>query len=259
MSRGWPTQLRSQVGYDLLGFRRNPAATFFTVILPLIFLLLFTSIFGNETLDSRNGVRAANFYVPGILALALISATLVNLAMTTVTKREDGLLKRVRGTPLRPWVFVLAQAVASMVIATVMTVLVVVIGRLLFGVVLQARGLPALAITLLVATVSFSALGLALTTIIPSIEAAPAITNATVLPLYFISDVFIVTDSTPELISFLGNLFPVKHLTQSLFPSFDPFLQATPMPWGHWAVIAAWGAFGAVITVKRFRWTPWDG
>ena len=93
----WARQLRSQVGYDLLAFRRNPAATFFTVVLPLIFLLLFTSIFGNEVLEGRDGLRAATFYVPGILALAIISATMVNLAMTTVTRREDGALKRACG------------------------------------------------------------------------------------------------------------------------------------------------------------------
>ncbi len=254
---GWPRQLRSQVGYDLLAFRRNPAATFFTVVLPLIFLLLFTSIFGNETIDSRGDVRAATFYVPGILALALISATLVNLAMTTVTRREDGVLKRVRGTPLRPWVFVLAQALASVVIATLMTALVVAIGRLVFGVSVQPAGVPALVISLVVGSASFCAMGLALTSIIPSVEAAPAITNAAVLPLYFVSDVFVVTDSTPRIITFIGDVFPVKHLTRALYESFDPFVVGTPMPWRHWAVIAAWGLFGLVVASRRFRWTPW--
>ena len=103
----WLTQLRYQVKFDLTMFRRDPASTFFTVIFPLIFLFLFTSIFGNE--ETAGGVRLATFYVPGILALSIVSATMVNEAITMVSRRERGMLKRVRGTPLRPWVFVLSQ------------------------------------------------------------------------------------------------------------------------------------------------------
>ncbi len=254
----WTSQLRSQVKFDLLIFRRNPAATFFTVIFPLILLVLMTSIFGNQVIESRNDIRVANFYVPGILGLALISATLVNLAMNTTNRREEGILKRVRGTPMRPWVFVTGQVLASIVIALVMTLLVIVIGRVFFDVSLQTRGIPALVISLVVGTASFCALGLALTTIIPSINAASAITNAVVLPLYFVSDVFVISDGTPRFISFIGDLFPIKHLVGALFESFDPFTVGTPMPWGHWAVVAAWGAFGVLVTATKFRWTPWD-
>ena len=250
----WLPQLRSQAGFDLLTFRRNPAATFFTVVLPLIFLFLFTSIFGNEEID---GVRVANFYVPGILALSIISATMVNIAITTVTRRETGVLKRVRGTPLRPWVFVGSQVLASVVIATVMTVLVVLVGWLVFDVQVQASGMPSLIISLLLGTAAFCSLGLALTSIIPSENAAPAVTNAVALPLYFVSDIFIITDDTPTVIATIGNLFPIKHLGQALTESFNPFIEGTPMPWGHWAVIAGWGLFGLAATVAGFRWTPW--
>jgi len=252
------SQLKSQVKFDLLAFRRTPAATFFTVILPLIFLLLFTTVFGNETLSSRNNVRAANFYVPGILALSLISATMVNLAITTTTRREQGILKRVRGTPLRPWVFVGGQVAASVAIASVMAVLVCAIGWLLFDVQLRAAGVPSLIISLILGAGAFCALGLALTTVIPSVSAAPAVTNAIVLPLYFVSDVFLVTDGTPRVIEIIGDLFPVKHLGGAFFESFDPFATGMPLPIGHWAVVVAWGALGALVTAKRFRWTAWD-
>lgn len=251
------TQLRSQVGYDLLAFRRNPAATFFTVVLPLIFLLLFTSIFGNEVLEGREGLRAATFCVPGILALAIVSATTVNLAMTTVTRREDGALKRVRGTPLPPWIFVFALATASLVITAVMTATMIAIGRVLFDVTLPLAGVPGLLITVLVAAVAFSAMGLALSVIIPSVEAAPAITNAVVLPVYFVSDVFIVTDSTPRLLRVAGDVFPVRYLTQALVRSFDPTTAGSPLPWDHWGVIVGWGVLGVVVVARRFRWSPW--
>ena len=172
-------RFRRQVQFDLLIFRRNPASTFFTVILPLIFLVIFTSIFGNETL--ANGAKVATLYVPGILALAIISATTVNLAITMTARRERGILKRVRGTPMPPWVFVGSQAVAGFVLSVLMTVLITVVGRLLFGVTLNGSGIPSLIITVLVGAMSFAVMGLALTAIIPSEEAAPAVTNALML------------------------------------------------------------------------------
>ncbi len=247
-------RLRRQVGFDLLIFRRNPAATFFTVILPLIFLVIFTSIFGNETMS--NGAKVATLYVPGILALAIISATAVNVAISMTTRRERGVLKRVRGTPIPPWIFVAAQAIAGFAISALMTVIIVVVGRILFGVSLNASGIPSLVITLLIGASSFAMIGLAMTVIIPSEDAAPAVTNAIMLPLYFISDVFISGDQVPSWVQTVGNLFPVRHLAHSLQESFDPFAEGTPMPWNHWLVIAAWGAFAAAVTLSKFRWTP---
>ncbi len=224
------------------------------MILPLIFLVIFTSIFGNETLS--NGAKVATLYVPGILALAIISATAVNLAITMTTRRERGVLKRVRGTPIPPWVFVAAQAIAGFAISAVMTVVIIVVGRILFGVSLNASGIPSLIISVLVGAASFAMIGLALTTIIPSEDAAPAVTNAVMLPLYFISDVFISGDQVPQWVQTIGNIFPVRHLSHALQESFDPFAEGTPLPWNHWLVIAAWGGFAAVVTLTRFRWTP---
>ncbi|MGI9608304.1 MAG: ABC transporter permease [Acidimicrobiales bacterium] len=248
------SRLRHQVEFDLLIFRRNPAATFFTAVLPLIFLLIFTSIFGNETLS--DGVRAATFYVPGILALAIVSATTVNLAITMTTRRERGMLKRVRGTPIPSWVFIGSQAIAGFVISAVMTVLIVVIGRLAFDVTLNTSGIPSLLITVIVGATSFSAIGLALTSIIPSEDAAPAVTNAIFLPLYFVSDVFIVSEDAPDFIRRIGDLFPVKHMSVAMQDSFNPFIEGTPWPWKNWLVIAAWGIVCGVIALRTFRWVP---
>lgn len=253
----WLAQLRSQAKFDLLAFRRNPAATFFTMVLPLIFLVLFTSIFGNEILDDSTGLRVANAYVPGILALSIVSSTMINIAISMVTKREMGQLKRVRGTPLRPWVFVASQIAASVVIMAVMFVLVIVIGRLLFDVRLQFSALPTLLITLLIGAAAFCSLGLALTAFIPSVDAAPAITNAIALPLYFVSDIFLPPGQAPGWVETVGNLFPIKHLNSALFTAFDPFDDSIPVPWDHWAVMAGWGLVGGILASRKFRWSPW--
>ncbi len=255
----WSTQLLRQAKFDLLMFRRNPAATFFTVILPLIFLVLFISLFGNEEVAGR---KVATYYVPGILALSIISATAVNVAITMTTRRERGVLKRVRGTPLRPWVFAASQGVAGIVISLMMSVVVIAVGRLAFGVSIQAVGLLPLIISILVGAIAFSPIGLALTAIIPSEDASPAVTNAIFLPLYFISDVFIPPRTNDQGVieeSFfqqIGNFFPVKHLNLALSESFDPFATSTPWPWDHWLIVLAWGAFGLLIALKYFRWTP---
>ena len=248
-------QLRSETRFNLLGFRRSPAATFFTVILPLIFLVIFTSIFGNDVV-SETGARVATLYVPGILALALVSATFMNAAIVIVIKRESGILKALRATPLPPSVYLGGQLAASFVLTAVMTVLVVGIGWAAYGVSVQANALASLFVTLVLGALSFSALGLAVACICPSEQSAPAITNMFVLPLYFISGVFIPAGSTPAWMSALGSVFPIKHLAQALGRTFDPFVEGVPFPIGHWAVMAAWGLAAAMFTVRAFRWTP---
>jgi len=247
-------RLRHQVGYDLLIFRRNPAAAFFTVVLPIIFLIIFTSIFGNNTLP--NGAKVATLYVPGILTLSIVSATAVNLAITMTTRRERGVLKRVRGTPISPWTFILSQAVSGFVISVIMTVLIIVIGRVLYDVELQFDQLPILLISVLLGAIAFSAVGLALTVIIPSEDAAPAVTNAIMLPLYFISGVFVPDTEVPEWVGTVGRIFPVSRLNLSLQGSFDPISADIPIPWEHWLVLAAWGIVCGAIGLRFFRWTP---
>ena len=248
-------QLRSEVSFNLLGFRRSPAATFFTVVLPLIFLVIFTSIFGNEIMGST-GARVATVYVPGILALAVVSANFMNAAIITVIKRENGILKAMRATPLPPRVYVAGQIGVSLVLTAVMTVLVVGIGRLAYGVEIQVAALPSLFITLVLGAAAFSALGLAVTCICPSEQAAPALTNMCVLPLYFISDVFIPAGNTPDWMTAIADVFPIKHLAVALGRTFDPFVEGVPMPGWRWLVMAAWGTAGALAAARWFRWTP---
>jgi len=156
-----------QLRYDLKAFVRNPAAMFFTAVLPVIFLVVFVAIFGNQT-DELRGIKLSTYYVPGILALAVISATFVNLAISMTTLREDGVLKRMRGTPLPSWVVLAARVVQSFVLSTVLVILLATIGRLVYGVSLPTRTLPAFIVTLFVGAAAFSCLGLAMLGFIPS-------------------------------------------------------------------------------------------
>ena len=252
-----PGLLLHQYRYDQKQFWREPAGVFFTVALPIIFLFLFVSIFGNDTLPiNGHEISSSTYYVPGILALAVVSATIVNLAITFTILRERGLLKRVRSTPLPPWIYLGGRVVTATVVVALLTVAVLAIGRVVYDVELQFNALPGLVLTRVVGTAACCALGFALTAAIPSENAAPAVTNAIVLPLYFFSGIFIPDDSLPSGMKFIGSLFPVRHLFQALLTAFDPATTGLGLAWGHLAVLAAWGVAGGLIAVKTFRWTP---
>src|SRR5258708_28900444 len=105
-----------QFRYDQRVFWRNPASVFFTVMFPIIFLLLFAGLFGNTEIDAL-GVKTSTYYVPGIITLAVVSATLVSLAMNLVVNREAGRLKRLRGTPLPTWAFISGRVGNSIVVS----------------------------------------------------------------------------------------------------------------------------------------------
>lgn len=243
-----------QARYDLKTFWRNPAAVFFTAGMPVIFLTVLVSVFGDERLDS--GVRMSTYYVPGILALAVVSGTFVNLAMSLTTLREDGVLKRLRGTPLPPGVFIAGHVVSSLVLTATITVALLAVGRVAFGVSLPGRTLPGFLTALVLGAASFACLGIAVTALIPSSNAASPITNAIVIPLYFISGVFFASESIPPLMSRIADVFPVKHLAEALFTAFDPATHGLGLALGDLAVVAAWGAAGAVVAARTFRWTP---
>jgi ABC-2 type transport system permease protein len=248
----------SSAKYALVSFRRNPAATFFTIIFPVLFLVIFGLVFGSgEMGPAGQRVKVSTFIVPGILALSIVSATFVNLAMNQVIRREAGQLKRLRGTPLSPLGHIVGQILAALVIVVFMTVLVTVIGRLFFGVEFNLSSIGVFSLSVALGAIAFSALGLAITAIIPNDDAAPAITNATVFPLYFISDVFFFSGGDSSgFIDALGDFFPIKPLAESLQDSYNPFIESVSIPWGKWAVIAAWGMFGIALAARFFKWTP---
>jgi ABC-2 type transport system permease protein len=255
-----PALLWHQYRYDQKQFWREPATVFFTVVLPLIFLFIFVSIFGNDT-NQINGhaIKGSTYYVPGILALAMVSATIVNLAITFTILREKGLLKRVRSTPLPPWVYLAGRVLTAIVVTVLLVVAVTLLGRLVYGVTLPSHTLPGLVLTVLIGTAACCALGFALTAAIPSEAAAPAITNAVILPLYFFSGIFIPNDQLPRGMRLIGDVFPVKHLFQALLTAFDPTTRGSGIAFGHLGVLAAWGAVGGIVAVRTFRWTPTSG
>jgi ABC-2 type transport system permease protein len=249
-------QALRQVAYENRAFWRNPAAAFFTVILPLTFLVLFNAIFAGESVDIAGGaVDISVFYVPGIAALCVISACYTNIGMMVTIARDLGVLKRVRGTPLTPWAYIFGRVVHAMFIGALLVAIVIVAGAVLYGVDVPDT-LPALFITVLIGGAAFCALGLALTAAIPNSDAAPAITNGTILPLLFISDVFIPLQDPPDWLDTLGNIFPVKPFAHAIQASFNPHHTGSALEWDNLAVVGAWGILGLVLALRYFSWEP---
>lgn len=245
-----------QFRYDQKAFWRNPASVFFTVLLPLIFLFIFATIFGNDEIEELGGVKTTTYYVPAILTLAVISATMVSPAISITGDRESGVLKRVRGTPLPSWVFIVGRVGNALVISLLMLVVVTLLGRIVYGVSIPGETLPAVLVTLVVGAAAFACLGFALTVIIPSEQAAPAVTNAIALPLYFISGIFIPESEIPDGVLHVADLFPFRHFFEAFFNAFDPNTTGIGFEWGNLAIVAAWGLAGLVIAALFFKWTP---
>ena len=247
-----------QLRYERLAFVRNPAAAFFTFFFPLIFLVVFNVIFGNETIQIEGGeTSTSTFYVPAIAAFSVINACYTGLAMSISFARDQGQLKRVAGTPLPKGAYLGAKVLFMTIIAIVLVAVVAAFGAVFYSVDLPSGTLPAFLVTLAVGAAAFAMLGLATTAFIPNAEAAPAVVNALILPLLFISDVFIpLRDNSPAWLGLAGDLFPVKHLSLALQTAFNPFEDGSGFRLGHLAVMAGWGVAGGVVALWRFRWEP---
>lgn len=253
-----PALIFHQFRFEQKVFWRSPPAVFFTVMFPVIFLILFSSLFGDGEIEELD-MTASNYYVPGIITLAVVSATLVNVAMRIVEMRESGRLKRLRGTPLPTWAYIGGRIGNAFVVSIVMVVIVTAIGHFLYDVPIPTETIPEMLLMLIVGTFSFCSLGLALSCAIPSEEAAPPITNFTVLPLYFLSGVFVPETELPEGVLNVANHFPIRHFFNSLLVGFDPNTTGAALQWGDLAIVAGWGIAGVLITLKFFRWAPKRG
>ena len=137
-----------------------------------------------------------------------------------------------------------------------MTVIVTLIGRVVYDVEVPTTTIPALVVTLVVGAFSFSCLGFALTAIIPNEDAAPAITNVAVLPLYFLSGVFIPDTEIPDGVLDVASVFPIRNFFEAIFTAFDPATTGAGFEWGHLGIVALWGVGGLLLAMRFFRWAP---
>ncbi|MEX2275270.1 MAG: ABC transporter permease [Actinomycetota bacterium] len=244
-----------QAVYTNKAFWRNPASAFFTFAFPLMFLVIFTTLFGNSDTPTAAGtIKTSTFYIPGMATFAVISACYTNIAISVAYARDEGILKRTRGTPMPGWSYLLGRVLHAMVIAVVLVVIVGAFGKFIYDAQLPT-GTPLVQflIALVVGSGAFAALGLALTCVIPNADASPAIVNASILPLLFLSDVFIPLGRDPAAwVNAIGVIFPVRHFANAMQAAF----LGAPFSWSDVLVVALWGIGGLLVAARYFRWEP---
>lgn len=250
------TLLGRQIGFDQRAFWRNRSQAFFSIAFPLVFLIVFNAINGSHRIDERGGITYATWFVPGILVYGLIMATFANLATSLTVARDSGVLKRIQGTPLPRWIFMAGRIGSTLIAAVVLTGVTLAFGVFVYGVHIRVETLPGLLVSLVVGSICLTALGLAITTVIPNAEAAAAIVNLIALPITFISGIWFVLDGAPGWLDTIASVFPVRPLVHSLQHAFHPATTGSGLVPGDLAVLGAWTVVGIVVTLRWFRWEP---
>lgn len=246
-----------QVKFENKSFWRNPASAFFTFAFPLMFLFIFSTVFGGGRIAIfGQKVSVSYFYVPSIAAFSVITACFTNIAMSISFARDQGVLKRKLGTPMPASAYLLGRMLHATGIEVLLVAIVVLAGKLFSGVDVPTATMPAFVLALIVGAISFSALGLAVTALVPNAHAAPAVVNAMILPLLFISDIFFGPNASPQWLRTFANLFPIRHYLQAMLHAFNPFEISSGFAWKNLAVVAAWGAAGILLAIRYFDWEP---
>lgn len=255
-----------QVRYQLMIFLRTPRALFFILFFPMFFLVLFNALNSGVIIPARGGIRFSQMFTPAIAVFAVISATYTNVAIGVSMARDQGVLKRFRGTPLPPWIYMAGRVGSSVAIAVLSVIVMFGLSVALFHFRVFPQTLPAVLVTLLLGASAFCALGLAVTSLISSADSAPAVVNATLLPITFISGIFFPIEGAPSWLRSVASVLPIEPFARSMQAAFQPCvagLRATigcargagfqPKPL---LTLAIWGLVGIRLALRTFRWEP---
>lgn len=235
-------------------FWRNREAAFFSFLFPVILLVLLGSVYGDEPIE---GVRAATYLLVGLLGYGVAATAFASLAITLVIRRETGLLKRVRGTPLSP-----ATYLAAVIASTVIVIALQVVAQLLIGRYVLDADWPSAALSfaaaILFGAAAFAALGVAITVFVRSAEGSSAVVNAIYLPMAFISGAFFSTREMPAFLEAISEVLPLTYLLRVIRATFIEG-EGLSGSLGPLLAVGLWGAAGLAIAVQRFRWEPREG
>ena len=226
-------------------FWRNPSAAFFGVLLPLGLLAIFGAVFAGRDED-------LDVIVPGIAGMSVMTTTFIALAFNMTFLREEGVLKRVRGTPLPGGAYLSGIVLSAVTNTIVQIAIITVAGKTLFGLGWPKDWLE-LAVFVFAGVVCFASLGVALSHAIPNFESAPAYTNAIFLPVVFISGVFFDPDNAPKAIQEVAQVLPLVHVIEGLSGAMvtgDSLADNA----GALAVVCLWAAVGVVLAIRGFSW-----
>jgi ABC-2 type transport system permease protein len=230
---------------------RSRELAFFTFLLPIVIFVLLGSVYGNDTIDH---IKGSWYLLAGMLGYGVVATTFAGLSIVLVIRREDGILKRLRATPLPAWAYIGAVLGSTLLVFAIEAVALVLIGRAAFSVPVPHR-LFSLVLVLLLSGLAFTALGLALTALVRSAEGSSAVVNAIYLPMLFISGSFFSTHSSPRFLRAIADVLPLTYVIRLARDVMWRGAEIWSRP-GWVAVIAAWGAIGVAGAIRGFRWEP---
>jgi ABC-2 type transport system permease protein len=243
-----------QVRYEQLAFWLNRLGAIFTVGFSVIFLVMLGATTGNSRISYLGNIRLIQYYVPGFVAYGVMAACFTMLAIGIVVRRETGMLKRLRLSPLPAWALLGAIFLSTMIVALVQVVILLLIGRFAYAVHFP-QSMPAFLIALLVGIFSFTALGVAMSTVIPNQEAAGPLTSTVFFVLLFLSGLWFPLQANSGLAKF-SSVFPVRHILVAVLASFNKVPGQSPWAWHDLLIVAIWGVAAALIGIRRFQWSP---
>ncbi len=243
-----------QLYFEQLNFWLNPLAAVFTLGFSVVFLVLLGSSAGNSTSSTLGGVRVIQYYVPGFLAYGVMSTCFNSLATSLVVRREMGLLKRLRLSPLPTSAMLAAICANALVISFIQIVVLLLIGRLGYGVHMP-HNVGALVVALAVGAAAFTAIGMAMSTLIPNQEAAGPVVSIVFFVLLFLSGLWYPIKPHSGLAQ-ISSYFPIRHMIVAVFAPFDSRPGVSGWAWGDVGALAIWGVVAAVVAARRWSWAP---
>ena len=247
---------RHELRCQLRLYWRSRELAFFTFALPLIMFFLLGSVYGNDRIKSEGNVRAADYLLAGMLGYGAIATGFAGLSIMLVIRREQGILKRLRATPLPASTYIVALLCTTLLAFALEAVVMIALGRVFFDT--HVHHLLSLAFALLLGAGAFTALGLALTTLIKSAEGSSAVVNAVYLPVSFLSGAFFSPHSFPSVLRAIANALPLVYVIRLVRDIALRNEQIWNRP-GAVAVVAVWGLAGAIVAARWFRWEPREG
>jgi ABC-2 type transport system permease protein len=247
-----------QVWFEQLSFWLNPLGAFFTLGFSTIFLVLLGAIAGNSKIDSGYGaVKLTQYYLASFGAYAIMAACFTVLASTLVNRREMGLLKRLRLSPVPTWSLLSAIFISTFVVALLQVGILLGVGTLGFGDYLPVHGV-AFVLTIVVAMFAFTGLGIGMSTLVPNADAAgPMISIVFFLVVAFSGLYFPIKPGST--LATISGYFPVRHLITAMLAAFDLPHGANPWAWHDLGVMAIWGVGATFVALRRWQWSPRRG
>jgi len=240
-----------QLRAEQLTFWRSREAAIFVFLFPPLLFVLLASVFGDGVEDGR---RVSSYLVAGLIGYAVANTALGGLAITLVIRRESGLLKRLRSTPLPGSLYLTTVLLSNLLIVVLQSLAVIALGLLLFDADVPQQTLQ-FVVSLVIGAACFAGLGLAAAALIRSADAVAAVVNVIVLPMSFLSGAFGTTDNLPPVLELVADVLPLKYLIELVLATYvdgDPLSQHL----GAIGVLAIWGAGGYLVARARFGWEP---